>query len=395
MKHKGMKKLLTLMILLCISLLTACGGGGGGGGDGDGSGDGVVSTVTGTVSKGPVAGATVAIYAMEETGAKGELLAEATTDQGGAYLAELTDYEGPILAEASGGSYLDEGSGQTLSIPEDAPLRAVHPAASGDVTLHVSGLTELAVRVAEVAGLSAGTVAEASEQLSEVFGFDLVTTAPVAPVAAALAGASEDEVDYALTLATLSQLAFDWNLDFDVLLAELADELAAEGVLSAATLAGFDAAAAALLDPENPANATGLASAAGTGLPWVGRVPATLTLSVAGDLPPGSVGGLQFVLVLPEEAFAVFDGEGAAAVTMVAGSDPFSAAFYGPEEGTISMLLLSLEGLGSGEVATVELALVMGAEVGAEDFAAEEVQAFDPAGVELSGVSIGLELADE
>ncbi|PLX85104.1 MAG: hypothetical protein C0617_05290 [Desulfuromonas sp.] len=393
MRNRGLKQIATLLLLLGFGLLTACGGGGGGG---DGSGS--LTEVGGTVSKGPVAGAAVAIYALDEVGVKGELLAEATTDGSGAYLADLGEYEGPVLAEATGGSYLDEGSGETLSIPADASLRAVHSAASGVVTLHVSGLTELAVQVAEAAGLSLETIAAAYDQLEEVFGFEAETTAPVAPVSAALAGASDAEVDYALTLATLSRLAFDWNLDFDALLAELADELAVDGVLSAATLAAFDAAAAALLDPENPDNATGLAGTAGTGLASVGRTPATLTLFVGGDLPAGSIGALQLNLVIPEEAFVALDAEGEADVTLLAeGIDPDWGwgAFWDMAAGTLNLTFLSFEGLGSGELVTIDLDLVLGDEVAAEDFVPTNVVALDPLVAELDDVEFELELVTE
>jgi len=390
MKHRGLKHILTLLILLSLALLTACGGGGG---DGDGSGAG--TELAGSVSKGPVAGADVKIFALDATGAKGELLAEAVTDGSGTYLADLGDYEGPILVEVTGGSYLDEGSGQTLGIPGDAPLRAVHPAASGQVSLHVTPLTELAVQVAEAAGISLETVAAAYDQVSEIFGFDIETTTPLAPEAAALAGASEDEVDYALTLAVLSQLAFDRGQTIDELLADLAAELAEEGALSSATLAAFDAAAATFLGAANPDNATGLESPAGTGLAAVGRTPATLTLSVAGDLPVGRIGGLQVELVLPEEAFVAFDADGEPVVTPAEGTDPHLVAFNDLGAGTLNLAIFSLEGLGSGELATVNLGLVTGSGLGSDDFVAAEFVAIDSDGAELPDVALDLELTVE
>ncbi len=132
-----MKKLLSFIALMSFIFLTTCGGGGGGGGgdggDGDGGGgdggggDGGV-TFAGNVVKGPIAGATVNFYALNSDGTAGLLLGTTTTDTDGNYSVSITPSPtGPILAETSGGSYVDEVAGTP-------PLTAIAVAAGATHT---------------------------------------------------------------------------------------------------------------------------------------------------------------------------------------------------------------------------------------------------------------------
>jgi hypothetical protein len=108
-------------------------------------------TIGGGAVKGPVAGATVNIFAVATDGLKtGEPIATAITDSSGNYTATVSDFIGVYLVEISGGAYIDEATGTTQTIPEDAPLRAASAIeASGPTTITtvVTPLTEIATQV--------------------------------------------------------------------------------------------------------------------------------------------------------------------------------------------------------------------------------------------------------
>jgi hypothetical protein len=117
------------------------------------------ATVSGTVVKGPITGATVTIYAVDAAGVKGAVLATTTTGAGGTYNASVA-YTGAVLVEVSGGSYLDEATGTTKTLSD--PMRVmVTTTAGGTVTGVVTPLTTAAYSLGQVGG-SAGSVSIAT-----------------------------------------------------------------------------------------------------------------------------------------------------------------------------------------------------------------------------------------
>lgn len=185
-------------------VLSGCGGGGGG--EPVVSPPVVVNTVAGVASKGPLSGATLCAYAITG-GTKGAAIGSCVQSAAsGAYTLDLGTYTGPVLLEATGGSYVDEATGTTVTLA--TPLRSVlSNFAGGSTSAAVTALTELAYQLAAAAagGLSAANIQSALATVQSNFGVaDILTTQPVDALSLP-AGAAADQKAYALALATVSQ----------------------------------------------------------------------------------------------------------------------------------------------------------------------------------------------
>lgn len=173
-----MRSIKTLLGVAVLGILAACGGGGSGGGGGGGSG----ASVSGSVFKGPVLGASVCAYAIVG-GAKDRQLAVTSTGGSGSVVNGCyvtgadglygftlpSDATGDFLLESTGGTFCSNempvagggcaGGGALLNLGL-AAMRAAGsvPAGGGTVTLHVTPLTSAAVDAAMLgAGFSAAT----------------------------------------------------------------------------------------------------------------------------------------------------------------------------------------------------------------------------------------------
>ncbi|RYX90093.1 MAG: hypothetical protein EOO28_30610 [Comamonadaceae bacterium] len=141
------------------------------------------SSVSGTVAKGPINGATVTIYAVDASGVKGAALGTTTTGTGGTYSANV-NYAGPVLIEASGGTYTDEATGTTKTLAETLRVM-VTTTAGATVTGVVTPLTTAAYALGQVGGtagaVSIATYGAAVNSIQAQFnlsGVNLVTTVP-------------------------------------------------------------------------------------------------------------------------------------------------------------------------------------------------------------------------
>ncbi|HJV36670.1 MAG TPA: hypothetical protein VJ604_16480, partial [Geomonas sp.] len=172
---------------------------------------------SGTASAGLIKNGTIQIYAANSDGSKGTLLASTTTDSQGQYTVTVQNYQGPVVIEATG-SYVDEATSATTTIPASAPLRA-GSMVSGDgssIKIAVTPLTELAYRQA-VAAAAGGTpigtaISNANNQVSSTFGIDVLQVQPVEATQTALEGATMDQRAYVLALAGISQMSMTGNL---------------------------------------------------------------------------------------------------------------------------------------------------------------------------------------
>jgi hypothetical protein len=330
-------------------LLTGCGGGSGG----------VASTpevpttapqttISGMASKGPLDGQ-VSIFELNGDGSKGNLLKSGPVT-GGHYSVDIGKHAGPVLIEASG-SYTDEATGATRTVSASQPLRAALPDASGTTTAAVTALTELAVRKA--GALTASGIAASNRLVSEIFKVDIVATQPVAP--SAVASASEAERDYTLALAVLSQLCADENATLDSELASLASGIDFSG-MSPQAAGKFGSSAAAFMTNSN--NTTGVTRLSGTNLGAInGGTTRSFTLSVAGAAA-NQLAGLQFELVLPNGlTMRSSASDGATASGVVTLANPAAAlapvSRFAPDSGVFSFGLITLSGIGSGDLATI------------------------------------------
>jgi len=204
-------------LIITIGLFS-CGGGGSNSITSGGTTNvtGNSSTLSGSVVKGPVTGATVTFYALNADGSRGALLGSTITDGSGNYTITLAPKPTtPFLAVASGGSYEDEATGATSTLLAGDQLRAVLPA--GTVRATVTPLTEIATARALTSAATgtpsaaqlAAAVASTNIAVAQQYNLaDIVTTLPApANDGLTMVTATLEEKQYGLVLAGIAQNA--------------------------------------------------------------------------------------------------------------------------------------------------------------------------------------------
>lgn len=188
------------------AVLAACGGGGGAPASG---------TISGTVTKGPVAGAIVTAFAVSG-GVVGAPIASTTTAADGSFSVFVGDQPGPVFLQATRGTYLEEATGVASELQPGDTLGAAVPALAPGAALagvQVTPLTGMAHRLAArlPGGLNDANIAAGQQAVGRYFGVDdILRTRPIDPLAAGSArAASASAVNYGMTLAAISQLAAD------------------------------------------------------------------------------------------------------------------------------------------------------------------------------------------
>lgn len=162
----------SLSALTTATLLVACGGGGG---------DSIVAptstTITGSAVKGPVDKATVIIRKASDNTEVGRT----TTGAGGVYTVSVP-YQGDVIVEVTGGTYIDEATGVTTTL--SSPMKSVLNVSGTSVTGVVTPLTTMAFTSSFPTGtpVTATAFKTAAGKLATQFqltGVDLTTTTPV------------------------------------------------------------------------------------------------------------------------------------------------------------------------------------------------------------------------
>lgn len=238
------KKRKLAMLLVCAPLvLTACGGSSS---SSTGSSDSTTSTISGTASKGPIDSATVTAYALNSDGSRGQYLGTAITDAVGNFSLEV-EHEGPATVVVTGGSYVDEASGQPVTLGQGVELETFLASVKESGRVGVTALTTIAASraAANAAEGLATAIASANTEVSMSFG---LAGADISMVPADLtvetgATASEDAQNYGLVQSGLSQLAMQSGMAPEELLT-MVDELAED--FSDGRFDGMNAAGAAL-----------------------------------------------------------------------------------------------------------------------------------------------------
>ena len=230
----SMSRLLSMVALAATLPLAACGGGG--------SIDAVVGSggtgfINGTVVKGPVGNATVTAYALAG-GNPGAMVGSATTDARGNFSMAIGGHAGPVLLQASGGTYTDEATGTAMSlVPGDVMTAALPGVAAGTTTggIQVTPLTAMAQAFAQQmsGGMTEANIAAANTALGNYFSVaDIVHVQPMNPLLAGSgAGASVDARNYGMTLAAMSQYARNINMSASSALVTAMMNDAADGVM--------------------------------------------------------------------------------------------------------------------------------------------------------------------
>jgi len=218
MKETKKTYVLAAALLLTIGL-GGCGSGGGNSfSDSSGSTPDSAATLQGAAVKGPVSGATVTAFAIEN-GAMGAQIGSATTDAQGNFTMPLSDYTGPVLLQMSGGSYTDEATGQPVSMAEGEVMTAVMPSlpSTGTIAnLNITPLTSMAQAMAQnmPGGMTVANITTANGAVTNYFMVgDILTTPPMNPLlSGAGLGASLESRNYGLALAAMSQYANELGL---------------------------------------------------------------------------------------------------------------------------------------------------------------------------------------
>src|SRR6185369_176723 len=112
-------------------LQAACGGGG------DGVGSGGTGFISGSVIKGPAANATVNAYAVAN-GQMGAALGSVTADGNGNFTLPIGSYSGPLMLQASAGTFRDEATGALMTMASGDVMTAALPSVASGAT--VSGI---------------------------------------------------------------------------------------------------------------------------------------------------------------------------------------------------------------------------------------------------------------
>jgi len=200
--------ILTFMTVFLL-MLSGCGGG-----DSTTAPGAVGSaTISGTAVKGPIDSGTVRAYAVVN-GASGTQLATAVTDSLGNFSMTVQNYAGPVMLIMTGGTYTDEASGVVMTMAANDVMTAVVPTISNGsmiTGMQITPLTSMAqARAAHmINGMIAANIDAANTAISNYFMVqDILYTVPINPlVTASGAGASQDMINYGITIAAMTQYA--------------------------------------------------------------------------------------------------------------------------------------------------------------------------------------------
>ena len=199
-------------LVLASLALVACGGSGSSGTTAPPPPP-VSGTVTGTAFKGPVSGGTVKAYAISN-GALGAMIASVSTDAQGHFSLPMGDYAGPVMLQLTGGTYTDEATGNNMPMLSGDVMTALLPTMTAGATLsgiQMTPLTSMAQTMAQhlAGGMTDANIATATTAVNQYFMVtDILHNAPMNPnVTGSGNTASQDAVNYGMTLAAMSQLA--------------------------------------------------------------------------------------------------------------------------------------------------------------------------------------------
>ena len=135
--------------------------------------------VTGSVVKGPVAGAQVCAYAVAGTARGAALGLCVISDANGAYTLSVPAAAGSLWLEALGGTYTDEATALNSTLPAGSPLISLATANGAAVTAMLTPLTTLALNTARASAGGTGTLdaaAYAAAATQWLSAFNLPTT---------------------------------------------------------------------------------------------------------------------------------------------------------------------------------------------------------------------------
>lgn len=222
-------------VLATLQFAAACGGGGDTAVAGVGSGG--TGFVSGAVTKGPVASTTVVAYGIAG-GQAGAQLGSATTDANGNFGMSIGAYAGPLMLQASGGTYTDEATGTTMGMTQgDVMSVAIPGVAAGATTsgIQVTPVTAMAQAIARqmAGGMTDANIAAANTAMGSYFSVsDIVRVQPMNPLLPGSgAAASQDAQNYGMTLAAMSKYAQAQGMSYSSAMVTALMNDAADGIM--------------------------------------------------------------------------------------------------------------------------------------------------------------------
>jgi hypothetical protein len=173
----------------------------------------VQGTISGNAVKGPVSGGTVTAYAISN-GTMGSQIASATTDPSGNFSMPIGTYTGPVMLQVSGGTYVDEAAGTSMSMMSGDVMTAVMQTVVAGATVSgvvLTPLTSMAQTMAAhmAGGMTDANIGTATTNVGRYFMVsDVLHTMPMDPLVSGSGGsATEDAINYGMTLAAMSRFA--------------------------------------------------------------------------------------------------------------------------------------------------------------------------------------------
>jgi len=205
---------------LFLAFLIGCGGGGGGTTSGGGTTPTVSGTISGTAVKGPVSGATVTAFAINN-GVMGSQIGSGQTDGQGNFSMQVGDYAGPVMLRMTGGTYTDEATGTSMPIQQSDVMTCVIPSMAAGSTVNgiqMTPLTSMAQRMAQEmsGGMTPANITTANGAVGNYFMVnDILHTQPMNPLMqGAGSGADQNMRDYGMAMAAISQYAKTTGIQF-------------------------------------------------------------------------------------------------------------------------------------------------------------------------------------
>jgi hypothetical protein len=174
------------------------------------------TNLNGMVVMGPVEGATVWVYVLNDDGTRGDLITSTTTDADGKYTFD-EEITGPVAIVVTGGTYVDEATGDTVVIPDGIELMTLLAESKGRTSVGVTALTTIAsARASANASIGLAKAIEASNKdVAVMFGLDGVDIVTVTPDdltdenAADVVDVDSDETGHGLIIAAFTQMGKD------------------------------------------------------------------------------------------------------------------------------------------------------------------------------------------
>jgi hypothetical protein len=210
-RYAGVWPMMVLILAIGSSLLLfGCGGGSGGNGGATSSVDGVI---TGMAVKGPVSGATVTAFAINN-GVMGAQIGNGTTDAQGNFTVSIGAYSGPVILRMNGGTYMDEATGTSMTMQSGDIMTSVMPHAIAGAVMsgvQITPLTSMAQMRAQSmsGGMTPANITAANTATGNYFSVgDILYTHPMNPLTPGSGtGATQDMRNYGMVLAAMSKYA--------------------------------------------------------------------------------------------------------------------------------------------------------------------------------------------